>query len=52
MSSCVVQAKESVIPLSFRHFFLKWAMVNPVLRILRLWADEKTLRYGGQMQIY
>jgi hypothetical protein len=52
MSSCVVQAEESVIPLSFRHFFLKRVMVNPVWRILRLRADEKTLRYGGQMQIY
>jgi len=52
MCSCVVQAEESVNPLSFRHFFLKWVMVNPVWRILRLWGDEKTLRYGGRMQIY
>ena len=51
MSSCVVQGEESVIPLSFRHFFLKWVMVNPVWRIFRLRADEKTLKYGVQMQI-
>jgi len=51
MSSCVVQAEGSVIPLSYRHFFRKWVMVNPVWRILRLRADEKTLRYRGEMQI-
>jgi hypothetical protein len=52
MSSCVVQADKSVIPLSFRHFFLKWVMVKPVWRILKLRADEKTLRYREEMQIY
>jgi hypothetical protein len=45
MSSCVVQAEKSVIPLYFRRFFLKWVMVNPVRRILKLRANEKTLIY-------